>query len=126
MKPSWSRATADQKKGPEGDGVLKSSVKAAATPKRNVTGPGGTDYATVFREFPGRAGRAGCSCTSRHMRQLSPRNPQMIIFHDKWWYVILGTVRRSSGSPVAPDRGGAPGRDRARRPGCADRPQIAG
>ena len=40
MKPSWSRATADQKKGPEGDGVLKSSVKAAATPKRNVTGDG--------------------------------------------------------------------------------------
>jgi hypothetical protein len=27
-----SRATADQKKGPEGDGVLKSSVKAAAIP----------------------------------------------------------------------------------------------
>jgi hypothetical protein len=32
MKPSWSRATANQKQGPEGDGVLKSSVKAAATP----------------------------------------------------------------------------------------------
>ena len=37
MKPSWSRATANQKQGPEGDGVLKSSVKAAATP--NGTSP---------------------------------------------------------------------------------------
>src|ERR1035438_322281 len=37
MKPSWSTATADQKKGPKGDGVLKSSVKAAATP--NGTSP---------------------------------------------------------------------------------------
>src|ERR1035438_9164315 len=56
------------------------------------------------------------SCTCRHMRQPSPRNPQMALFPDKRWYVRSGNGERKPRQSVTPDHGGRRGARRGAHP----------